>query len=186
MIYKTPQYNTVLFTEVFEDYESFISSYDESLFKNRIDIKSNEFELVYALLYARYGNSPIANDDINQFKNKLFGVMFQYGPTWSKRLEIQAKLRMISDDELLKGGKAIYNNAMNPDGGPSTQSLEELPRINSQNTTNYKKSKMDAYSQLWELLNTDVTGDFINKFKICFKQFVRPEEVLVFYEGDED
>lgn len=186
MIYKTPQYNTVLFTEVFEDYESFISSYDESLFKNRIDIKSNEFELVYALLYARYGNSPIANDDINQFKNKLFGVMFQYGPTWSKRLEIQAKLRMISDDELLKGGKAIYNNAMNPDGGPSTQSLEELPRINSQNTTNYKKSKMDAYSQLWELLNTDVTGDFINKFKICFKQFVRPEELLVFYEGDED
>jgi hypothetical protein len=93
-------------------------------------------------------------------------------------------LRKISDEELLRGGKAIYNNAMNPDGSPATQSLEELPRISSQNTTNYKKSKMDAYSQLWELLNTDITNEFINKFKICFKQFVRPEKTILYYEDE--
>lgn len=187
MIKKTPQYNTVLFCDVWEDYDSFIESYTESLFNGKIDIKENEFELVYALLYARYANNPIANNDINQFENKLFGVLFQYGPTWSKRLDVQAKLRAISDEDLLKGSKAIYNNALNPDAAPSTQALEELPRINSQNTTNYKKSRMDAYAQLWELLDTDVTGDFINKFKICFKQFVRPEETIIYYdEGDND
>jgi hypothetical protein len=37
--------------------------------------------LVYYLLYARYGNNPIANRDENQFKFKIFSVIFQYGPT---------------------------------------------------------------------------------------------------------
>lgn len=186
MIQMTPQYNTVLFNEVWDELSAFKTSYQNSLFYGKVDMKEEDLDLVYALLYARYGNNPIANQDINQFENKIFSIMFQFGPTWSKRLDIQAKLRAISDEDLLKGGKAIYNNALNPDGSPATQSLEELPRINSQNTTNYKKSRMDAYSQLWELLNTDVTGEFINKFKVCFKQFVRPEEVLVYYEGDED
>ena len=112
----------------------------------------------------------------------MFSVLFSYGPTWLKRLDIQNKLRALSDEEITKGGKAIYNNALNPDGGPATQSLEELSRINSQSTTNYKKSRMDAYAQLWSLLDVDVTTEFINKFRICFKQFVRPEETLLYYE----
>ena len=32
-----------------------------------------------------------------------------------------------------------------------------------------------AYEKLLELLDSDVTGEFIGKFKICFKQFVMPE-----------
>jgi hypothetical protein len=34
---------------------------------------------------------------------------------------------------------------------------------------------MDAYAQLMDLLETDVTGEFLTKFKGCFKQFVLPE-----------
>ena len=34
---------------------------------------------------------------------------------------------------------------MNPGTEPSTGSLEELTSINAQNTTGYKKSKLDAY-----------------------------------------
>ena len=34
---------------------------------------------------------------------------------------------------------------MNPGTEPSTGSLEELTSISAQNTTGYKKSKLDAY-----------------------------------------
>ena len=34
---------------------------------------------------------------------------------------------------------------------------------------------MRGYAELWELLKTDVTGEFIKKFAKCFKQFVGPD-----------
>ena len=186
MINITPQYNTVLLCDVWEDVESFKTSLKDSMFNEMIDVDEKSIPVIFALLMARYCNNPIANNDVNQFENKVFSIIFQYGPTWEKRLEIQKKLRHLSEEELIKGGKAIYNNALNPDGGPATQSLEELPRINSQSTTNYKKSKMDAYTQLWELLDIDVSNEFINKFQICFKKFVKPEKTLLYYEGELD
>lgn len=100
------------------------------------------------MLYARYGNSSIANEDVNQFKYKVFSIIFQYGPTWEKRLDIQSKLRNLSDADILAGQKAVYNNALNPGTAPGTSSPEELTYINAQNTTSLKKSKMDAYMQL--------------------------------------
>lgn len=182
MLQMTPQYNTILFQEVWDEPEAFINDFNDSVFNKMTSFDSDVLELVFGLLYAKYGNNPIANNDVNQFKAKVFSVLFSYGPTWLKRLDIQNKLRALSDEEITKGGKAIYNNALNPDGAPATQSLEELARINSQSTTNYKKSRMDAYAQLWSLLDVDVTTEFINKFRICFKQFVRPEETLLYYE----
>ena len=76
------------------------------------------------------------------------------------------------------GTKAIYNTANNPGTEPSTGSLEELPYINSQNTTGYKKSKMDAYANLLALLDTDVTEDFIKKFGKLFITILEPREPL--------
>ena len=179
-----PQYSTALFTDVWADKESFLADYSNLGIPTTISI--DNAATLYYLLYAKYGNNPIANRDEEQFKYKVFSIVFQYGPTWEKRLSIQDKLREIKDEDLIIGGKAIYNAALNPSTAPSTGSLDELTYINSQNTTNYKKSKMDAYAQLWELLKTDVTGDFINKFKVCFKQFVAPEKPLIYvtYDGE--
>ena len=179
-----PQYSTVKFTDVWESAADFCYTY-QNIGIPKI-IKVENAQTLYYLLYAKYGNSPIANRDVEQFKYKIFSIVYQYGPTWEKKLDIQAKLRAISDDDLLKGAKAIYNSAMNPSTAPATQTLDELPYINGQNTTNYKKSKMDAYGQLWELLNTDVTGQFLTKFKDCFKKFVRPEMPLVYITEEED
>ena len=186
MIQMTPQYNTILFRDVWEYGEEFVLDFKASVFNKMNSFTDDSLELVFGLLFAKYANNPIANEDVEQFKAKLFSVLFSYGPTWLKRLEIQDKLRKLSEEELIKGGKAIYNNALNPDGSPATQSLEELPRINSQSTTNYKKSKMDAYMQLWDLLDIDVSNEFINKFQICFKKFVKPEKTLLYYEGELD
>lgn len=177
-----PQYSTALFTDVWADKESFLADYSNLGIPTTISI--GNAATLYYLLYAKYGNNPIANRDEEQFKYKIFSIVFQYGPTWEKRLSIQESLRSLTDDDILIGSKAIYNAALNPSTAPSTGSLDELTYINSQNTTNYKKSKMDAYAQLWELLKTDVTGDFISKFKVCFKQFVAPEKPLIYVTDD--
>jgi len=173
-----PQYSTVLFTDIWDDEETFETDLGDSPFDGAISDES--VPLVFYLLYARYGNNPIANQDINQWKFKIFSVIFQYGPTWEKRLELQSKIRSLTDDELLTGSKAIHNHAFNPSTAPSTSSLTELTYINDQQTSSFKKNKLDAYTQQWDMLETDVTEDFLNKFKKCFKNFVSPERPLLY------
>lgn len=50
--------------------------------------------------------------------------------------------------------------------------------------------KLKAYERLLALLDSDVTGEFIARFKVCFKQFVLPERTWIYVteieEGDED
>lgn len=179
-----PQYSTVLFNEIWEDADTFLTDYADIGIPTTIST-TNATTLFY-LLYARYGNNPIANEDTTQFKYKIFSIIFQYGPTWEKKLSIQETLRGLSESDLISGARAIHNTALNPSTTPSTDSFEALPYINSQNATGYVKSKMEAYGQLWLLLDTDVTGDFLNKFKVCFKQFVAPERPLLYVTEDDD
>ena len=182
--YKFPQYDTKLFTEIWETASSFLADYQAAGIPTTIST-ANATTLYY-LLYAKYGNNPIANRDINQFKYKILSIIFEYGPTWEKRLAIQQSLRSLSEDELLRGAKAIYNQALNPSTAPGTGTLEELDYINAQNTTNYKKSKMDAYAQLWDLLAVDVTGEFLDRFRPCFKLFVKPEKTWIYVTEDDE
>ena len=98
----------------------------------------------------------------------------------------------------------INNHAFNPSTAPSTQDTNELNYIDQQQVakgsatstisgTDSKttgqtvtKSKMDAYAQLWDLVATDVTNDYISKFKKCFKQFVAPERRMIYVTEDEE
>lgn len=81
----------------------------------------------------------------------------------------------MSEDDLVKGSKQILNHSYNPSTTPSTATLEELTTINEQNTSNYKRGKIDAYSFLWDLLDTDVTNEFISKFNSLFLIIVEPQ-----------
>ena len=179
-----PRFDTKLFSEIWEDKDAFLTDYNGVGIPTTIS--STNATTLYYLLYARYGNNPIANMDEEQFKYKVMSIIFQYGPTWEKRLSIQQSLRGLTDADLLQGSKAIYNHAYNPSQAPSTTALTELEYINDQNTTNYKKSKMEAYAQLWDLLAIDVTGEFLNKFQKCFKQFVQPERTFIYVTEVED
>lgn len=186
-----PQYTTVLFTDIWDSAEDFKSDLSESAFANcmqdgSVQGQPDNVSILYYLLYAKYGNNPIANNDITQFKYKVFSVMFQYGPTWEKKLDIQSKLRALSEAEIIAGSKAIYNQALNPSTTPSTGSLEELTYINAQNTTNLKRSKLEGYELLVSLLDDNLTAKFIEKFGICFKKFVFPEQPLLYVTEEED
>lgn len=166
-------YRQVKFTDVWQTAESFVSDYKNNGIETTISDKTAT--TLYYLLYSRYGNSVLASSDTNRFKYDVWATIFSYGPTWEKRLEIQNKLRNLTDDELFTGATQIYNHAYNPGTAPSTNTLDELTAINEQNTSKNKKGKMDAYAMLIALLETDVTESFLDKFKKLFLKVVQPE-----------
>lgn len=177
-------FRTRTFADIYSDIEDFKTDYKSNGIPAKLD--DTNIQTLYYLLYARYGNSCIASSDENQFKYKLFSTIFMYGPAWQKRLEIQGKLLALTDDELVKGTTAIHNSALNPSTSPSTQSLEELQYINAQNTTKFKKSKLEGYSSLYAIIETDVTEKFIDKFKKLFITVVAPEKPLWYETYIED
>lgn len=337
-----PQYDTKLFTDIFDDAGSFVYYYKNIGIPTTIS--DANARTLYYLLYARYGNNPIANYDEEQFKYKIFSVVFQYGPTWEKRLSVQETLRNMSLSDLVDNGQLaelfssqgsssqtssgtsgntrtlntqeantgtqalartgtdttastgtqalaktgtdttastgtqalahtgtvraqadtedIKNHAYNPGTAPAVDAYSPLTYINEQhatkndvdNTTTYNNTdtttnnlqnqtthattdtttnnlqnqtthattdtttnnltkadtgtitdagttsgtvsgtdsksnsttttmtagKLKAYEKLLELLDSDVTGEFISKFKVCFKQFVIPEKTWIY------
>ena len=300
-----PQYDTKLMTEVWSQASEFLNDYQNIGIPTTIS--NQNATTLYYLLYARYGNTPIANYDENQWKYKMFSIIFQYGPTWEKRLDIQNTLRGLQISDLVDNGsfhelfshsgsetssktgsdnntrtlnttetntgtsavantgtdttastgtqsvshtgtvgttgetEDIKNHAYNPSTSPAQNAYSPLTYINEQHATkndanstvtnnltdtttndlqnqtthnttstttndlsradtgtikddrtitdsakadNTSKNetttvmtagKLKAYEKLLELLDTDVTGNFISKFKTCFKQFVMPE-----------
>ena len=179
-------YRTRTFTDIYPSVEDFIKDYTYNGIKTTITTDS--ITTLYYLLYARYGNSHIVNSDENQFKYRLFSTIFMYGPTWEKRLDVQNKLRGLTDKELIECTKQINNHSYNPSTEPSTSDTEELPTTNEQTSTKYKKSKMDAYAILIALLETDVTEEFVAKFKKLFLSIVEPQNPLWYIteQGEQD
>lgn len=176
------EFRTRTFADIFGDAEQLVEGFGSfpPFGEYTGNLTQSEIEIIYYLLYAKYGNSHIAYTDENQFKFALYSIIWQYAPTWKKRLDIQDKIRNLSEDELRSGSRAIYNHAFNPNTAPSTSTMEELLTINDQNTTNYKKSKLEAYGLLWELLKTDVTDLFITKFKKLFIVITAPDYPLYY------
>lgn len=177
-------YRTRKFTDIYDNVDSFLADYSDNGLPMLVD--TTNMTTLFYLLYARYGNSNIASSDENQFKYKLFSLVFQYGPTWAKRLEIQDKIRNLTEDELRESAKAIYNHSYNPSTLPSTDTVDELLTINDQNVTKHRRSKTDAYALLNDLLETDVTEEFISKFKKLFITIVEPELPLWYVSNEED
>lgn len=170
-------YRTRSFNDIYGDLNTF--KLDAEFYKNvGLDpklINPTSINTIFYLLCARYGNSHIANSDENQFKLKLFSTIFQYAPYWEKKLDIQATLRGLSEEQLLEGSKQINNHSYNPSTEPSTNTLDELLTTNEQTATKFKKSRLDAYGILSDLLERDVTEEFIGKFKKLFLYIVEPQ-----------
>lgn len=166
-------YRTRKFADIWPSADAFIQDYQASAIPQKLKVA--DATTLYYLLYARYGNSSIANSDENQFKYKIFSTIYIGGATWAKKQEIQDKLREMTEDEILAGTKAINNHAYNPQTAPTTDTVEELEYINEQNTTKYKKSKLDGYALLWAILNDGVTERFLREFRYHFLVVVEPQ-----------
>ena len=133
---------------------------------------------LFYLLYANYGNNQINSTDLTRWKYKLFSLIYQYGPVWEKKLDIQTKLRNLTDDQLITGSKDIFNHAMNP--ATTVRNNEEIDFINEQNMTLRKKYILDGYANLEALLEDNITSEFINRFKSLFRPIVQPDNSVRF------
>lgn len=176
-------YRQKKFSDVYSSSDEFLADYKGIGLPTTI--ADSSAQTLYYLLYGRYGNDIVASSDLTRFKYAMFSIVFQYGPNWEKQLEIQEKLRGLTEKEITTGGMQVYNTADNPSTEPSTDTDEELAYINAQNVTKSKRSKLDGYGTLLLLLKTDVTQDFINKFKKLFLSVVEPENDL-YYVTEED
>ena len=178
-----PEYDTILFTGVWHTQEAFITDYMQA--KITPVLNQEQASMVYFLLYSRYGNAPIAFRDVEQFKYAVFATVFQYAPTWLKKLEIQEKLRGLTEKQLLAGGKNITNYALHPDEDPSDGSLEELEHISQQTVVGHKRGRVEAYANLLRLLEDDVTESFLERFRKLFLKFLSPYRSAI-YPNKED
>lgn len=181
-------HENMTFSDVFPTSDTFIDYWEETPFKSTSIapmLNDDVLELIYILLYNRYGNSEIINQSVNQFKSKCMGIVWASGPKWLQRLNIQTKIATLGieeNSEIYKGSSAIYNHAMHPETAPSTGTDEELTYINDQNVTKYKKSKLEGLALLTESLADGYTDEFINKFRKLFKMFVWKNRGVVFVE----
>ena len=177
-------YDTPIFTDVFPTESDFMTAISES--KINVLVSEEGKRLTYYLLYAKHGNDPISSSDVNQWRYKLFTAMFQYGPTWEKRMDIQKNLRAMSEEDLMRGSKTIRNHAYNPSTDPGTAYEDELPYMDDQSTAQYKRSKLEAYSMLMGILDEDVTGDYLRIFDKLFYRVVGPTYPVLFPEVGDD
>lgn len=182
------EYTPVRFNDVWSDINAFLTDIGFLNESGEIEVqgttgikptleKSKE-ETLYYLLYGKYGGSTIAYSDITMFKTQVASIIFCNGRGWSKKLDIQQALFNLDLDsnDLIEGATVIYNNASNPGGKPTTNTTRELDYIDGQNVTKNKRSKLDAYSYLYDLMNNDVTTWFIDKFKKLFTLTVYIDE----------
>ena len=181
-----PRYNTALFTDIFPDFAKFKEVFDNDFDSYAKDcIKATSLKTLYYLLYARYGSNPFVNYTTDIIKAKVVAITFQKGPTWERKLALQKTLRDLTEDELITGAKTIFNRAEHPETEPGTDTDELLTYINAQDVSKQKRSKIDAYSYLQDVLKTDVTEEFILSYAKLFSKFVSPT-VLRVYENEEE
>jgi len=141
---------------------------------------------LFYLLYAKYGNSYTLSSDINRFKMCVFTTIWKYGPQWERKLEVQQALRSLTEEQLSESFGAVYNHALYNGSEPSTDILEA---IDSQNTTVFKKGKLDRYAMLLSVLDDRFTDEFLKRFEPFFQKFVSADSGLWYnhdtnYEGD--
>ncbi len=179
-------YNRKYFSEIWNNQQSFLEDWLNSGLSGDTTFSEEYVKKLFILLTARFKNSPIANDDETQFKFKVWAIMFERGATWQRKLEIQKELRMLTTNEMVLGQTDISNHAQNPSSVPSTQTVDELQKIDIQTVSKIKRSKVDALSIAYNALNDNVTDKFLVYFKPLFMSIVAPQRVPLWGDDEEE
>lgn len=175
-------YRTSTFSDIYPTLDDFIEDYQSSGMPTTVAVNEGPLSAtnIYYLLYANYADRHFISPNPTKRTLQLFSIIWQYAPTLNRKLELQDKLRKLTDTDLRSGSLQIHNYADHPDTDPSTRTDEELEYISNQNTVKFKKSKIDAYTQLYEVLSQDLIQEFINKFKVLFIVVAQPTGRLLY------
>ena len=171
------------FDEIWESATAFVDAYHNQSLPQ--ELSDDSITTLYYLLYGRYGSDSIIGTNVRQWEYRFWGMVFQYGPAWEKRLQVQKRVRELSEDDLRDGDLNLNNLAYNPGTAPATTSTEVLQGIAQQNAGIKKRSILGGYSMLESLLATDVSEEFLEHFKDLFKPLLY-SGVPYLYEGGEN
>lgn len=174
------EFDNITFSELWNTADKFVEDYKMIGFPQTNEFGSymtdDDLKLIWLLLIGRFADSTIMPyNTFGAFKVRFMSRVWQHAPSWKKDLDIQNKLRSMSLEDgspIYDGSKAIYNTALNPGTKPTTATTEELDYINSQNTTKYKKSKLEGIALLSDLLKKDVTEQFLRRFDDLFLKVI--------------
>ena len=172
------------FSDVWGSAEEFMKDINSQPIITPSDYKEGDLERIFYLLYAKYGNSTIAANDVNRFKFGVYTIIYSSAMPWLKKMEVQKRLYSMQESEMLKGSRQVYNTAQNPSVEPGASTEDELPYIDGQNVSINKRGVLEGYGVLMSLLRLDVTAEFLNKFKSLFLTVVYPEDELTYMQGD--
>lgn len=169
---------TKTFIEVFPTSTDFVSNFTESVYKEYIT-DTSKLEIIYDLLLSKYENSRISSINVTSWKRQVNSILFSYGPTFIKKLEIQKTLRELTEKDITTGAVNKNTHGYNPSDVPGTSNSDtEIETVNEQSLQKYTKGKLDGYANLWELLANDITSSFIGKFKKLFMSVIDIDDVL--------
>lgn len=171
-------FRTPTFSEVFSTFEEFKTAYNE--LGLTYTMADDYLRSLYVLLLGRYANSHIASSSVDVFKIQVGSIIYEYGPTWEKRMELQKELRNMTTDDYREGTGTIHNHSFNPSTPPGTLSDDILTTIDDQNTTRYKKSKLEGLNIGYSSLVTDVTEMFITRFRRLFVKVLMTGNPLLY------
>lgn len=179
-------YRNEKFSDVFPDYDTFLTEYTTNGLPTNIrhadpvspSTDENSLKTLYLLLVGRFMSSTIASDTVEQFKLKLFGIIYQYGPNWERELDLQKKLRSLTDDEIYTGSSVRHYHGYNPTGEFTIG--EDVNFVNEQNTQLYQKNKGEAFGVADALLKNDITARFLDRFRKLFITIVNPEIPMLY------
>ena len=180
-----PQYNQKLFCDIWDNAADFVSDMTASpLYDN--EITTTQLSTIFYLLFAKYGNNPIASFDENNFKLKVASIIIAHAPNLFKKVAVQKSLRGLSLDDLQAGLKNTQNRALNDAAQPSTDTDDDLPYINEQVVNKSKRSVLDAYSYLLSILRSNAFDEFVNRFKPLFSRVVDNQNPWLYISDEED
>lgn len=107
-----------------------------------------------------------------------------YGPSWAKEVELQQQLRDLTDEELAAGNVTLNNTVLN-EGTTVADPTKMLDHLNDQRASVTQRGRIERINSVLMLLKTDVTAEFLDRFKPIFAIVTTPANELV-YGVDDD
>lgn len=178
-----PEYENLTYDTIFPDALTFVAKIRGTTLITETEITDSFLETLFVMLYAKHGTDPIVSANEEQWICRVALTTKSYAPTYLKKNSIQAALRALDLDELREGYKNIFNHAINPSTKPSTDNTEELPYINDQTVNKGKRGPADAYAYLWDILNSNLTEDFLRKYDKLFSKVATTTNRAIYIEG---
>ena len=176
----------LLFSDVWSTSEEFVADYRASGL-NVAAITDTNLTVLYCQLFARHGSDHIRSNNSNQWKYKVFAIIFNKGPKWQAALLKQTELQNLTDEELTFLGRTMTNQSGNTtvvnEGGTITE--DALDTVDKQDVNITRGNKLVAIRAFIDSLQ-DVSSAFISEFDQLFSRVVFAPDTTLYDMNEEE